>query len=327
LDFDPGVIDLRIKQRVSPAEFFGLLFSCALVGVFIWLISINQGYPRDFGIYLEGKENPYFYYGYWLLPILELLKRLPLEVSYGIWCLVNILGVLFAVRVFNGKAVLVLASYQLLSSLYYGQISGIIAGGLALCWWGMMHRRWYIAGLGFLLAVTKFQIGLPMGLLLMWYAGIRWRDFLRLLVVPAVIGIFSVILYPIWPIDVLEKIMAFPFVHLGITFWNYMDAWSLLFWIPALLLPLSRSNRFLALVSLCAFAVPYYLHFDLITLFSFPIGWLPLGGYLGLLFPLYGMLPVRAIVVVPFVCYLIAILPEGYQFLRKKWMRVSARST
>ena len=316
LSLDAREMDLRLKRKLSPAEFFGILFTAAFLGIFIWLIHIQQGYPGDFAIYLAGKDAPNFYYGYWILPLFQLLKLLPFDAAYGIWGLLNILAVFFAVRVFNGKAILVLASYQLISSLFYGQIGGLITGGLAICWFGLVHKKWYIAGLGLILAVTKFQVGLTLGLLLIWYSGARWRDFLSILILPALIGLISIFLYPIWPIDVLMKISQFPYIHLGITFWYFIGAWSLLFWIPALLLPLSRPQRFIALFSLSIFAVPYFLQFDLLILFSLPIGWLPLGGYIGLLFPFFGMTPIRAIVLIPFILYLSAIVPPGLEMIK-----------
>jgi hypothetical protein len=90
----------------------------------------------------------------------------------------------------------------------------------------------------------------------------------------------------------------------------------LLFWIPAILLPLSKAQRFIALFSLCMFAMPYYLQFDLLVLFSFPIGWLPLFGLIGLLFPFFGMTAIRIIAIIPFACYLSAIAPSGWQVIK-----------
>ena len=136
-----------------------------------------------------------------------------------------------------------------------------------------------------------------------------WRDFLRILVVPLLAGLATLAIYPQWPVEFLGRLSTFPFTHLGITFWNIIGPWALVFWLPALLLPLSRHQRMLALVSLSAFAVPYFLQVDLITLFAFPIGWIPLVGWLGAFFPIWGMAAVHAVVLAPFLCYLGAIAP------------------
>jgi hypothetical protein len=317
LNLDAEAMDHRLKARLSRVEFLGVVTCLVFVGVFIWVFRINGSYPADFGVYLEGRSSPLFCYGYWILPLFSFLKILPPEISYAAWSLLTILGLLFASRIFGGKAFLVLLSYQALAILFYGQISGILAGGLALCWWGIAHHRWNIAGLGLLIAVSKFQLGLFVGGLLIWYAGVSWYHFLRMLVVPFVLGLTSLFLYPLWPLEVLYKLLAFPNMHLGITFWNYIGAWSLLFWIPALLLPLSKPERFLSIFSLIIFAVPYFLQFDLITLFTFPISWLPLLGYLGFLFPFFDLVIIRILVVIPFLLYLSIILPAGYVILRQ----------
>jgi hypothetical protein len=318
-NLDPVAMDARLKQRVSPWEVFGLLFGCAWVGMFIWFFSLQGWYPEDLKIYLAGRASPGFFYGYWSLPVFELLRLLPPELAYAIWALANILGCFYAVRVFGGKPLLVLLSYSLISLLYYGQIGGILAGGLALCWWGVAHRKWDWAGLGFLIALTKYQVGLTLGLLMLWYAGITWRNFARLLLVPLVVGIISLIVYPLWPFEVLRKMVGFPYIDLGITFWILIGPWTLLFWIPALVLPLSKPERFLALFALFTFAVPYFLQFDLVTLFAMPIGWLPLFNYLGLSFPFLDKLTTRSIAIIPVLCYLIAIWPG----MKKVWKRFS----
>ena len=319
LDEDPARMDLRIRKKLSLSECFGLAFSLAFVGVFVWLIHIQAGYPPDFDYYLIGKTSPMFYYGYWILPIFGGLKLLPFTVAYVIWCIINILSILFSVRIFGGKPILVLCSYQLLSILYYGQISGVLAGGLALLWWGITHRKWSIAGIGFLLAATKYQVGGPLGLLLIWYGVKNWRMFLRILIVPIFIGCITLVVYPKWPLEVWSKLSDFPYIHLGVTFWNIIGPWSLIFWLPAFFLPLTRSQRFLALFSLSAFALPYFSQIDLITLFSFPISWIPLLGWIGVLFPILGMAPIYAIAIAPFICYLSVIFPAIFILLKKQF--------
>lgn len=309
LESDPAVISNRLHRRLSRGEFFGLALALAFTGIFLWLMKIGAGGPADLQVYLAGRDSPMFYYGYWSLPLFTALNHLPLTLAYVLWSLLNLLGIWFAVRVFGGRPIYVLAGYQVLNILYYGQISGLLTGGLALLWWGLVRRKWGLAGLGLLLAVTKYQVGVMLGLILIWYGVQHWRDFLRILVVPLLVGLTTLAVYPQWLVEFLGRLSTFPFSHLGITFWNFIGPWALIFWLPAFLLPLSRHQRLLALVSLSAFAVPYFLQVDLITLFAFPIGWIPLIGWLGALFPLLGMAAVHAVVLAPFLCYLFAIAP------------------
>jgi hypothetical protein len=325
---DPEAMDIRLHRRMGREEFLGLALSCAAVGIFIWFYTIKAWDPVDFKIFLEGRSAPGFYYGFWILPVFDLLRLLPMPIAYALWCLVNITGCFFAARVFGGRSFLLLASYPLISLLYYGQMGGILVGGLALCWWGIAHQRWNAAGLGLLLALTKYHVGLPFGLLLIWFSGISWRQFARLLIVPAVIGIITLIFYPLWPLEILNKISGFPYIDLALTLWIYLGAWALLFWLPAIFLPLSRPARFLALISLSIFAVPYFLQFDLVSFFALPIGWLPVLGYVGFLFPWLDKLAVRLMVVIPIFCYLTAVLPAAWQvwLRRKDWLGVSRGS-
>jgi len=316
IDPDPKAMDERLRAPLGLWELFGITFCMTLVGIFIWLINIKAGYPVDFLVFMSKGISPEIFYGYWILPVFSLLKLLPFQIAYSIWCLVNILCLVYTVRVFGGKAMLVLISYQFFTSLYYGNISGILAGGLALCWWGLSHRAWNVAGLGLLIAMTKYQVGL-LGLILIWYAAISWREFFRLMLVPLFIGLLSVIIYPYWPITMLHKLSGFSFMNLGITLWIYIGAWCLIFWIPALLLPLKKPARFLALFCLISFATPYFQHIDLLTLFAFPMGWLPLLGNIGYLFPFIDKNAVRLIAIIPILLYLICILPATIQQLRR----------
>ena len=304
LNLDPEPMNFRLKRRLSLGEFLGLLVCLSMLGIFIWLFATSSQRPPDFQVlFVDARSHPGFYYTYWILPVMDNLKQLPMLGAYALWDLIGILSCFFAVRVFGGKPLLVLLSYQILSMLYYGNISGILVGGFALCWWGMAHHKWVIAGLGITIALTKYQVGLPMGILLIWYSGIHWKNIIRIMFVPMLFGIVSLFLYPFWPLEVISKLNGFPYIPLGITFWNYFGAWSLLLWLPAILLPLPKPQRFLALFSLSTFAVPYLLQFDLLTLMSFPIGLLPLLGFVGFLFPFVDKIAIRMTALLPFVCY------------------------
>lgn len=310
-------MDARLKARPNRWELLGLAAAFGVLGIFLWLYEPGYIYPSDLALYLGGRSEPGFFYGYWLLPVLDALRLLPFQWAYFIWGALSILSVFFAARVFGGKPALVLLSYQLFSTLFYGQISGILAGGLGLLWWGLAHRRWGAAGLGFIIALTKYQVGLPFGLLMIWYAGISWKEFAKLCFVPALVGLASLALYPGWVFEVLNKMQGFPYVHLGITLWYFIGAWSLFFWVPPLLLPMDKPQRFLALFTAATFAMPYFLHIDLLTLFALPIGWMPLLGQVGWLFPLFEKDVIRLIVLVPLIIYLWVVISAGATLVKR----------
>ena len=60
----------------------------------------------------------------------------------------------------------------------------------------------------------------------------------------------------------------------------------------------------MAVVATSAIALPYFQQADLITLFVFPMGWFPLTGNIGLLFPFIKFQALQAIVVVPAAIYI-----------------------
>ncbi len=313
---DAAIIRQRVWRRLGRWEFFGLAFCLAFVGIFLWLITVGGGYPVDFETYMEKGISPRIFYGYWIVPFFDLLKNLPFLTAYGIFSVVNLAGAFFALRVFGGKSYFVLLSYQLLTSIYYGQITGIVVGGLGLCWWGITQKKWDLAGLGLLIAATKYQVGL-LALIFIWYSGISWKTFLRMLVVPVGIGLISMVVYPLWPLEIIQKLSMFSYIHLGITAWIYIGAWALLLWLPAVLLPLNRDQRFFSLFVLVTFATPYFQHIDLISLFSMPLGWLPLIGAIGALYPLLNIWAVRLVALAPVLIYLRIILPAGGQWIRR----------
>jgi len=314
---DIDAMDRRLRARLSYIEFAGLVLGCAMIAIFVYLMRIKAGGPVDFIYYMNDTIRLHFVYGYWLLPVFELLRLLPLEVAYVLWCLINLCGAFFAVRVFGGKPGLVIMSYQLLTCFYYGQISGFLAGGFALGWYGITHKRWDLAGAAFMFVAAKYQVGVPLGLLFVWYSGIPFKKWLRLLPMPIIIFVLSLMIYPAWPALSMIKMSSMTnYLHLGITFWIYLGTWALLFWIPALLLPISKTHRFLALFCLASFAVPYFQHIDLLTLFAFPLGWLPAIGYVGVLFPFLDMTAIRLTAIVPFSIYLLIILPASIRWIR-----------
>jgi hypothetical protein len=313
---DPSEMDRRLRARIQPWELFGVLLCCAMVGIYLWLMSIQMGAPVDFMGYVGVEAQSGLYYSGWIRPVFALLGQLPLSVAYTIFCAINILCAFFTVRVFGGKPLFVLASFQMLSSLYYGNMSAMIAGGISLCWWGLAHKRWYLAGLGIVIATSKLQVGGLWCLLLIWYAAVTWRQFARILVVPAIAGVLSLVLYPMWLLNFLRNLSVFPYVHLGITLWIYVGAWALLLWVPALLLPMGRKERFFALIATFALAIPYYQHSDLLSLAAMPIGWLPLILQVGFLRGMWGFTAIRLTALLPGLIYCGIVLPAGYRWIR-----------
>ncbi len=325
LTFDAALMDARLRARLTLGEVFALALS--IVGIFLWQQSVVPYEPYfDYRNYLKTAygDFSYYYYGYWLVPLFKLLAYLPLPISYALWCVINILGVFFAARIFGGNVMLALLSYQLFYSLFQGQIVGVIVGGLALGGWGLAHRRWTVAGLGLLVAGTKYQLGITGGLILLDLAEISWRERLRVLIMPTAIVILSLVVYPLWPLQALATLQSNPPQNEGsITLWRWIGPAALVFWLPPLMLPLSRARRFIALAAASALALPYFQQTDLLFLFTLPVGWIALLGNLGYFFVIYQSVALQALAIVPLVVYVLALGPDTVKWLTQ--LRYSLR--
>lgn len=258
----------------------------SLVLVFAWYQAHGTAAAYDFENYLKAGRGDlsFHFYAAWMLPVYRALAALPTPAAFALWDLANIAGVFAATRVLGGgpKAAAALLTYQLFYTLYYGNISGILLGGLALYAWGLSHRRWHWAGLGLTLTITKFQLGIPFGLILLLFVDAPWSERVKVALVPGLIFLLSLLVYPGWPMQTIETIQSNPPNDLGsISLWRWIGPYALLAWLPPLLLPLDAKDRLLALVATATLAMPYFQHTDLLALFVFPLGWLPFAGNLG----------------------------------------------
>jgi hypothetical protein len=197
-------------------------------------------------------------------------------------------------------------------SLIYGNIMGLIVGGLALCWWGLVNKKWYIAGLGIALASAKFQTGLTGSLILLLMAEVSWRDRFRVMVVPALIWLISLVVYPGWPLQLLNNIVNHPPDNLGsISLWRWIGPWALILWLPPLFLKLKPQQRLISLVAAMGLASPYFQQTDLLFLLVLPIGWIALVGNLGYFMAKYGWAALQFLAIFPLAVYILTLVPGG----------------
>jgi hypothetical protein len=321
LDPDAGAMDARLRGRLTGWETFGLGMALGVLGLCLWLDHSFGYIPFDYNVYIKTAHGDLlqYYYADWILPLFWLFAKLPALVGFSMWSIVNILCLLAAGRIFGGRTALALLTFQFFYSLFLGQINGLLAGGLALVWWAVAHKKWGLAGLGFWLAATKFQIGLPFGLLLWLAADTTWRNRMRVLILPCLLSLASLLAFPDWPVHLLERIHAYaPYDWGSISLWPSLGAGALLFLLPPLFLRLERPRRLRALAAAIPLALPYFQSTDLLVMFVMPIGWLPLVlGNLGFLFFAYGFRVLRLLWIVPLVIYLGALVPASFW----KWLR------
>ena len=221
----------------------------------------------------RGDFNHY-YYAYWAVPAFTLLANLHFPYEFIIVGLINVLFVWFAVRIFGGKLAPLLISLNMVYILSQGQIVGIIVGGYALFVVGMVCRHWYFAGVGTMIALTKFQMAfIPiLALLLLWDAS--WREKLKVLLFPLIILAISFLVYPGWPVQLVNIIQNSPPNDSGsISLWQWIGPAALILWIPPVVFRMPRQDRFWLMVIACSLSLPYFQQTDLLLLYSAFLGY------------------------------------------------------
>lgn len=202
-------------------------------------------------------------------------------------------------------------------SLIYGNIAGLIVGGLALCWWGLASRKWHVAGLGIALASAKFQTGLTGTLLLPLMADITWRDRLQVMTVPVLIWLASLVIYAGWLLQLMNNLIAHPPNDLAsISLWRWLGPWALLLWLPPLLLRLKPGRRLIALAAAMGLALPYFQQTDLLFLLAMPVGWVGLLGNLGYFMGVYGWVALQMLAILPLTVYVLSLLSGFIRLFR-----------
>lgn len=325
----PETISRRVRTRLKPFELFAVLLALGMALGFAYLDGIYQiGAFPDYRTFIKtadgifGSESGGYFYAHWMRPVFALLDLLPLHAGYVVWSAVNLLGIWLAARIFGGHVSLALLNYQMLYVLYYGNIVGVIVGALALMYWALHAKRWELAGLCWLIAATKFQLGIPIGLALLLFT-VPATPFqrLRVLIVPLLVALLSLIVYPGWVETLIQTSRDVPPDARGnLSLWQYFGAVTLILWLPALLPPtlrprLSPMRRLIMVAAATALALPYFQQTDLLMLYVLPVGMLPaLVGSLG--FPLFALAQwagLKWLVAIPMALYGYANLPDDRQ--------------
>lgn len=309
LTFDAAEIDRRVRVPPGKRELAALTIAVAFV---IGLLIIQpRDLHSDLDIYLRTARGDFqqYYYGYWLLPLFAILSILPVTLVYILWSLLSIVAVFYAARVFGGATVPLLVSFQMFYVLFQAQITGILLGALALMLWAMAHKRWELAGAALIVAATKFQTGLTLGLLLWLFADVSWRERIRVLAIPLVAVALTFITNPHWLFDLQDSLEQSPPIALAsLALWRWLGPVALILAIPPILFPLTRSRRVIALAATVPLVLPYYQQADLITLFSLPVGWLPpIIGEFGYFILAFDYLALQLLVAIPIFVYVLVL--------------------
>jgi len=320
----------RTNAKLGLWEFTALAFNLFMLLMFIYLGTTNYNGFGDYQIYLRASkgefsavENNYewgYYYAYWLLPFVRLLSYLPYRVGILIWGSMNLLGLFFGARVFGNKSSLVLLTYQSLSVLFIGQISGIIVGGLGLLWYSLRTERWFLASVGIMIASMKYHVGGLVWIALLFLVDKPMRRKIQVLLVCGLLFGLSLAVYSNWPLEVFERIQqAPPSEQSNIALWTWLGPAVLLLWVPPLLLPLTKQHRLIALISTLSIAIPYFQQHDLLILYVFPVGLLASLGNLGFSLFFLDFAWIKLLAIVPLLAYGFVIVPAFSKLLKERF--------
>lgn len=211
----------------------------------------------DLIIYRDAAQFATLPYPYYFRFFALLLTWLPETVAYGLISLLTIGFFLLAWKVFGGRHWFIFLSYSLAWVLFYGQVDGLVIGGLALTWWAVERKRAYLVGVGMVLAALKPQLAGFLLLAMWWWAPSRWKA----LVVPALVTAASFAVWGFWVPEWVGRLsQARDLMDLprNISLWGLTGYWIWLVWPLVYALPLDRRRKLIAIAAATAMTVPYF---------------------------------------------------------------------
>lgn len=212
-------------------SFIALVFAATVVIALPWT---NGWGGTDLRIFLDAAAgDPWgYYYAPWGLHLFELLSPLPFNVIWSAIGLLNVAGLAFAAYHFGGSIPVVVTSYAIGFSFFYGQPDGLWALGFGLMMW-KRNNPWLLA-LGLFIVSAKFYIGIPIGLAILWCSAPRGAA-IKAAMIWAAAMIGSLFVYGLWPLGILERALTIaPSDAIAIDLWQYTGPIVLLLWLPVL---------------------------------------------------------------------------------------------
>ncbi len=147
---DGPIMTRRMRRPPGRLEAFAVLLCLGFVVIMFVLTNTTKSFEGapDYNYYINAVHGDFTEYRYmhWMLPVFTVLDVLPYYLGYLLWGSAAVLGMTIAARIFGARVPAALLTYQMFFAIFYGQITGIIAGSLALFWWAMARRKWDTAG-------------------------------------------------------------------------------------------------------------------------------------------------------------------------------------
>jgi hypothetical protein len=237
----------------------------ANLSVFPWSLGVALGLLIFFTPHPEWHEDLEVFrsqdptlrhpaFAYWLFALLGVV---PEPVAYVGLSLVTIAALYLAVLAFGGSHWMVFTSFAFAWVLFYGQLDGLVAGGLALAWWALQKSRPTLLGAGLVIASIKPQLALPAIGMLWWWSPSRIRS----LLIPGAVLLGSFLTSGFWLpgwIGKLQTIDDLVLLSRNVSFWPLAGWWIFLIWPLILVLRLPRQRKLLAVLAGTAVTSPYF---------------------------------------------------------------------
>jgi hypothetical protein len=285
----------------------GLLIAIA-VAVGLWIVYAAIGPGDDFfrcytWMVVEPQRLPSVAQQPWTLnPLwqnwfMAPFVTMPGRSGYLLFLAFTLGAVVYVSYFFGGKPALVVLSANMAWVLWWGQLEGWAALGLLLAYVALQNRSWVMLWIALMLATFKPQVGFaPVAALWWWHGRERWKALLALFVV----FVITLLAWGPWPIWFASGLLRFAGDGHS-DYWNASLGWiALPLFVPALLLPLSREKRLIALTATTLLVSSYMPFYSTILLLCFAVPWWAYGfGFLGYLVPIVGHGAWNAVVFLP----------------------------
>lgn len=228
-------------------------------GAYTWMVLNPEKYPQI-------AERAWTLNPPWMVPFMAPFITLPGRAGYLAFMAVMIAATLFGAYVFGGRPIPILFSAQMWWVLWWGQLEGWGVLGLVLGWAALMSNSWPVMFLALAIGAFKPQVGfIPVLFLWAWSGKDRWKS----MVAFVVLALLSLLIWGPWPKWYLEGILKFVGDnHFG--GWNSSLGYLFIpLFLPALLIPLSREKRLIAITATTLIVSPYLPYYSTILLLCF----------------------------------------------------------
>ncbi len=254
-----GLTVFLLFAMVSPGDDY--------IRCYTWMVMETERYP-------QVADAPWTFNPPWLAAFMAPFVALPGRPGLIVFLAFTIIFSAFSVYYLGGKPILTLLSAHMMWILWWGQVEvwGLLA--LVIGWLALERKSQPMIFLALILASFKPQISaIPVAMIWWWSGRARWQSLL------GAIGLLllSLWVWGPWPVWYYQGIIGFVGdAHSGS--WNAsLGLAALPLFIPALLLPLDREKRLIALCATAYIVSPYMPYYSTIALMAFAI---PVWAYL-----------------------------------------------